>query len=142
MKGAGVESLTAKFLSFGGERVVTMSDPHPALLLDRGRIFPTERRRRVRGRRYQAHQNAALYYLNHLHFGRGEGLDLVSGYALHGGLWCPHTWLWNDRQVLETSGCPDLYFGFILNMEEVSEFVHRAVTNVLPWLRPVARRPA
>jgi hypothetical protein len=129
------EALRDKLLTIGGEAALAPREVDAATLLARGRLFPVEGRRRVRGRRHQAYQDVALQYLLRRHFGRGSSCSIGVGYALRGGCWCPHAWLLRGGRVLETCGRPDAYFGVVLDDEEAAAFLVRAVERITS-LRP------
>ncbi len=123
--------LESRLLGLGGERAVMLPDPPPGVLLERGRVFATFGRRRVRGRRHDAHTNAAMHYLLRRHFGRVGACHLATGYALFDGLWCGHSWCWHANGVLETAGRPSMYYGIILDADEAARFVWRQAARVL-----------
>src|SRR4051794_31702058 len=78
-------------------------------LLERGRVFKKYQARLRPGVPHRCHQNAALGYLAGLV--RGGPPEIVAGYGYCGGLWVPHSWLWDGRHVLETTVKLDLYYG-------------------------------
>src|SRR5262249_24743731 len=111
------KQLEVKLLAVDGDRGVEMPEPHLDILFERGQVFESAGSKRVKGKRNRCHGNAALHYMIQQHWGRGT-CDIVTGYAMHGGVWRQHSWLWNGNDVLETTCNPEVYFGAILNAIE------------------------
>jgi hypothetical protein len=109
--------LAAKLLSIGGEKVVFQgSDPHIEDLLDKGALFQEEVKLDI-GESNRCHTNAADIW--------GRDVDrfkLVTGYALAGKCWVPHSWVLDGDRLIETTTRRDVYFGIILEGEKALAF--------------------
>src|SRR5579859_3463389 len=130
IKTPGFEKLEEKLLSIGGERVVAMPEPHLDILLERGRVFSPAGSKKIRGIQHKCHQNVALHYARH-HIAGCRSCEIVSGYALHDGVWIQHSWAWDGARVIETTFVPDTYFGVVLTPQEAQIFIF---SNVMPML--------
>jgi hypothetical protein len=132
------ETLYAKLLAIGGERVVPMPDPHIDILLGRGEVFGNAAVKRVRGEPNRCHQNVALRHL----LSRGR-LKICTGYALsEDGLWRQHSWLHDGERVLETTVARRVYFGVRLDPVEAAPFVLGEVIPLLPGAQVFIERAA
>lgn len=122
-----------RLLAIGGERVVTLKDPHLPIILSRGQSFDAKRVKIKRGSPSRCHTNAALYYLAHFNGQTGyQRCEIARGYGLsRDGLWRQHTWLLADGQVIETTVRRIHYFGTILTAGEAVEFVLGEVSSRL-----------
>jgi hypothetical protein len=135
------EKLEAKLLALGGKEVL----PWPAFLtditLERGRIFDVAGRKHIAGVPNYCHHNSAVRYLHRHHFGGRGACHIATGYGLSDDLWMRHTWLWDDKRVVETTFDFSLYYGVILNDLEAARFSLHFIVDILPGgaeLPPVA----
>jgi hypothetical protein len=127
--------LVGRLLRFGGERVVTMEDD--PLFVQRinsaGVRFEGKRSKKIEGTQSRCHVNAAIYYLQfHNHQAYHKSCQIVSGYALAGGIWVQHTWLLIDGKIGETTSNREMYFGVVLTVKEASKFVVEQIVSMLP----------
>ena len=129
---SAIRDLRAKLLAIGGKRVIAQPEPHTALLLSKGKVFPRRGRKRLRREPFLCHRHACLLYAEHHARGRKGRLRIVRGYGLWGEAWYQHSWLWDGRRVVETNLTPDLYFGAVLNDDEALRFVFSQVMGALP----------
>jgi len=130
-KHSTIEELEKKLLGFGGDsfpRPEGFSDPHLDLLMSGGQIWKPWRVRRVEGVPHRCHGNAVVHYLWDRHFGC-RSRDIVTGYALSKGLWHQHSWLWDGRHIWESTSRRDLYFGVVLQGEDITRFVFVELIN-------------
>jgi hypothetical protein len=133
---SALTKLEGTLLAIGGQKAIELPAPYPDIVLARGRVFGPEGRRRVRGRPHCGPRNVALFYAMHHAFDLGDIYEIATGYALcKGGVWLPHSWLWDGDHITEMSRPPQCYFGAILEPTEVVRFV---LTHVIPML-PGAR---
>jgi len=63
-----------------------------------------------------------VHFLWDRHFGCGTK-KIVTGYALAGGFWHQHSWLWDGQYIWEGTERRDLYFGAILQGDGLFRFV-------------------
>ena len=122
---AAIDDLEEKLLSLGGQtfpRPEGFFDPDLDLILLAGQVWKPRRIRRIEGVPHRCHANAILHFLWDQHFGSGSK-QIVTGYAVTGGLWHQHSWLWDGRHVWEGTGRRDLYFGAILQGDYLTRFV-------------------
>jgi hypothetical protein len=90
------EKLETRLRALGGEKVLAGPEPHPGILLARGRAFEPKGRKRARGRRHRCRQIAALRYAGHHALARPGACEIVTGYGLgRDGWWFSHSWLWD-----------------------------------------------
>jgi hypothetical protein len=138
---ADVERLRSRLLANGGTRVVLPleADPHLVLVAREGQLWRL-RRRRTHGEANLCHdQSAALWWST-----RGKA-QVVTGWALHrDGLWRPHSWCVEGRQIIETT--PNTfrrYFGVALNAKEAFRMLamlgHRSVMRLVTRGAPPSR---
>jgi hypothetical protein len=107
-------------------------------LIDKGRTFPVQMIRRVKGRTRECHSNSAIHYLCRQQFGR-PGYNICAGYTLTDeALWIQHAWLFNakTRTILETTRIDGLiYFGVVLQGKHLTEEIVFSLLEILPvWL--------
>jgi hypothetical protein len=138
----GFEKLEAKLLAVGGQSMVALPDPHLQLVLERGRVFPTEGRKRIRGEPHRCHANTALEYLASHHLGYRDRCEIAVGYALGGGDWWQHAWGWDGRRILESIRGFEAYFGAVLEPAEAIRFVLSQLLPTLPGWAAVNERIA
>jgi hypothetical protein len=113
------QQLINKILSLGGNSV-TMPSIEEDLdeLLVRGRLSQFDSIRMMVGRPSQCHENSALLWDKNR-----NAVTIVTGYALHGGMWYQHTWCERkDGVLVETTAEREAYFGFELTPEECEKF--------------------
>jgi len=125
-------ALQAKLRSIGGTGVEPVpDDPHIELLLRRGRVMGGKPCKMVRGRPSQCHYNAAARYVADFH-----KYHIVTGYGLSAddGLWRSHSWLWDEKRIVETTAERDIYFGVVLDNFEAAAFVFMLLDHVLPGM--------
>jgi hypothetical protein len=132
--------LQAKLLSLGGDRIDPRPHPFQDALLERGEIFPVERRKIVRGYPSRCHQNAALYYTKWYVSEQAGDCAIVTGYALGDGFWRMHAWIWDGRRIIDTNDFHEVYFGVLLSEEEAVEFMFSALISLLPGFPGFRRR--
>jgi len=119
------QQLQEKLLAIGGVQVVPMPDPTLNVLLQRGRVFQTTKRKLLKGPYHHCHQIAAVEYAKHQLYGRAC-IEIVTGYALdkqEDGYWRQHSWLWDGQRVIEPNTEPCLYYGVISNPVEAARHV-------------------
>ncbi len=74
----------------------------------------------------RCHSNCALFYRNYVEDNSEEEISIVTGWALsNNNVWYQHTWimLLDDAVLIETTEKRKLYYGFILNYEQIQEFL-------------------
>jgi hypothetical protein len=110
-------AVAGKLLAVDGKTVVWQEpDQHAHLLATRGRLWPGPVVR-VEGEPCHCHTNAADLW------GRDvEGTQLVTGYALSGGVWVQHSWVVADEAIFETTLRRKRYFGVALDKAEATAF--------------------
>lgn len=109
-------------LSFGGSQALIHSvDDDLPKILSRGQLWgPTSQM--MKGRQSQCHENSALLWESNQ-----DKLFLATGYALSDdGIWREHSWCILPKprsiKVIETTEPRELYFGFVLTLDETMEF--------------------
>src|SRR5262249_35444299 len=107
------KALESRLLAIGGSRVQRLHDLDCRFLLEHGRQFETEERRKIRGCRRRCHHSVALNFAWRALSGRYPW-EIVTGYALHTGSWVRQSWLWEGTCVLETTADFERYYGVIL----------------------------
>jgi hypothetical protein len=125
--------LDAHLLAFGGQEVFHASEPHPDILLARGRPFPTTNRTRLKGPGHAGLRVLALAYSTHHVLDCAGTCELVRGYRLSkGGVWVPHVWAWDGSRVLDVQADAVAYFGAVLTADEAAAFVSGSIMPHLP----------
>jgi len=107
------QQLQDKLLSLGGVKVVPLPAPNLNILLQRGQVFQTTKRKLLKGLASHCHQVAAVEYARQQLFGNSS-TEIVMGYALDrhvDGYWRQHSWLWDGKRVIEPTYEPCLYYG-------------------------------
>lgn len=115
-----LQLLEAKLLPLGGERVVWLGfDEDLDKILERGRVFAGEGATVEQGAPSQCHSNVARLWDE-------DSNAICTGYALSDdGLWRQHSWLLaSDGTIVETTEPRTLYFGFVLEGDEASDFFY------------------
>jgi hypothetical protein len=117
----GWDELWIKLKQHGGEMISPQREPEDAVewMISDGRIFDTTRIKFQIGKIGGCHENSARIWV------ASEELQLVRGYALGGGLWHQHSWLWNPvtGELIETTMQHDKYFGTILEGDQNPMFI-------------------
>lgn len=136
---SSIKALERKLLSLGGQqfpRPEGFAEPDLDLILTTGQLWKSWRVRRFAGVMHRCHANASVYYLEDRHFGPGR-MQIATGYALAGGMWHQHSWLWDGRHIWEGTDRRELYFGAILEGERLTRFVFGTLiaSKLLPWRR-------
>lgn len=113
------QPLKEKLLAIGGWAVCArVLDLDVFKIIYRGRKFPGKSKT-IRGEPSQCHSNVA-----HLYFELPNS-SIVTGYALsRDGMWRQHSWLLHNNTVIETTLKRIQYYGFVLDIDEVEEFVN------------------
>lgn len=114
------ETLEAKLLAIGGERVVPQVEPHLDMLVARGvkfagksishKLTPSS-----------CHSNTAFLHMTN----KPGTFAIVTGWALtkNDGLWRQHTWgRYMESVTIETTVKRSKYFGVILTDDEAQHF--------------------
>jgi hypothetical protein len=104
------QQLQDKILSHGGEHVCWLGDePHLELLLQSGKEFdrPIER---IPDEEDECHRNTAKLWAE-----ADDQTQIVTGYALIGDVWVPHSWLRYDDHEADTASARERYFGVVLD---------------------------
>lgn len=120
--GAQIEKLRSGLLKFGGSfTLIPGMEEDLEKLIARGQLWGATGKM-LRGAQSQCHSNSALAWESNQ-----DKLFLATGYALsEDGLWRQHSWCINPRprsvQVVETTVERQLYFGFVMTLEETIEF--------------------
>ena len=113
--------LEARLLGIEGEAVVLRSEPDLEKILSRGEVRNGKGARIGKGMPNGCHENSAAYYDEH----RGE-VSIMTGFALsNDGIWRQHSWLIENKieQIIETTVCRSLYYGFKMTDDEAEGFV-------------------
>jgi hypothetical protein len=123
--------LNADLLSVGGQQVVASSDAE--ILLKRGRPFPTEDRKQLKGPRHAGPRALALAYVTPYALDRAGTCQLVKGYCLcKRGVWVPDVWAWDGSRVLDVKVDAVACFGAVLTADEAAAFVLASIMPHLP----------
>jgi len=112
-----------KLLSIGGKRVVEVYEEDLDKLLERGKVIAGKPRLITKGMQpSRCHQNSVYYHDKHIE--KKPDLKIVTGWGLSedDGLWRQHTWLVNRNEIIETTVIRQVYFGFVLEGEELDDF--------------------
>lgn len=114
--------LVGPLVAFGGEFALVPSlEEDLDYLLKRGQLWGATGKM-MPGAPGQCHMNSALLWE-----ANQDKLFLATGYALSDdGLWRPHSWCIHPGKtkpsVIETTVKRELYFGFVMNLEETLRF--------------------
>lgn len=110
-------------LKFGGQHtLVPPLEEDMKKLLHRGQLWgPTNKI--MKGRQSQCHENSCLCW----EANQDKSIFLATGYALSDdGLWRQHSWCVNPRarsiHVIETTEKRELYFGYVMTLDETLDF--------------------
>lgn len=93
-------------------------------ILARGQLWAGHNLKMMRGAPNQCHSNSCLL----LEANQDKPVFLATGYALSekGGMWRQHSWCVQAKprgaRILETTEPRELYFGFVMTLEETLEF--------------------
>ena len=110
------DELAARLLALGGEKVIWMEPQQMGTqLLESGKeiSLPVEERR---GKRNNCHGNAARIWGTNI-----RKYQLVNGFALHGCIWRPHSWVVSNDKLIETTVPAERYYGVALDLETATE---------------------
>lgn len=116
--------LKEKLLSLGGNNVKETYEEDVDKLLSNGILFDGKSKL-VKMRQSNCHTNCAIFYQNYSKEHSKEAIKIVTGWALSTDqTWYQHSWLYltKNKIIIETTLKRIMYFGFILNDEETSEF--------------------
>jgi hypothetical protein len=111
------------FVRFGGEEVCIPSlEDDLSKILSRGTLWPGHGAKRMPGRPSQCHENSCLCWE-----ANQDRLFVATGYALSDdGMWRQHSWCVAPKgkgvTIIETTEPRELYFGFVMDLEETLDF--------------------
>jgi hypothetical protein len=123
--------LDRKLLALGGVRVSHREhdDQYAESVLARGSIYTLPVKPR-KGRFGFGHSNAAKIWEKNV-----KKYQLVVGYVLKNGVWSPHSWVVDGKQLHDPSDPAEQYFGVPLSEKEAIQFWF---THYLPDYYPGA----
>lgn len=111
--------LRNKLLGYGGEEVVPNKEPDLEMILRRGSILQPIEILNYNMQDSQCHRNSRLLYLDD-----SSVTDIGTGWALSGdGLWRQHSWAMRGDELVETTQNRELYYGIILEGDELDQFI-------------------
>lgn len=116
--------LRERLLSFGGEAVCfSFGEPDIEGILSYGQLWHGYGAEKRRGQMCRCHENAASLFSQY-------GYRVCTGYALSDdGMWRQHSWCIEKRprstKIIETTESRVLYFGYVLDNEDLRAFLCR-----------------
>lgn len=111
--------LRNELLTHGGVEVVPNKEPDLELILQKGNIIKPIEILNYNMRDSQCHRNARALYLDD-----ASVTDVGTGWALsEDGLWRQHSWAMRGDELVETTQDRELYYGVILQGEELEQFI-------------------
>lgn len=111
--------LRNELLSHGGVEVVPNKEPDLELILEQGDIIKPIEVLNYNMQDSQCHRNARALYLDD-----ASVTDVGTGWALsEDGLWRQHSWAMRGDELVETTQDRELYYGVILQGEELEQFI-------------------
>lgn len=93
------EDLEKLLLSNGGSDMIYGRDTVEEMesIITKGKLYDPETVKRIRMRPNQCHANSAeLSY-------RKKSYKVITGYAMHDGVWISHSWVYNDAPYKRTT---------------------------------------
>jgi len=112
--------LTRFLVAIGGVAACVNLEEDAEKIMSRGKMFRGYNARMMRGEPSNCHANSVRLFLNNT-----KTLELCTGYAMsRDGVWRQHSWCFarKSKIVVETTTRRVLYFGFILNRDEMEHF--------------------
>lgn len=117
-----MEILKNILLKIDGLKVIkgTNSENEIDNLIKAGKLYTTNNLKLYKGGMFpnQCHRNSAILTQ------KKKSYKLISGYALSNSTWVCHSWLFNGRNIIETTFGRDLYYGYELKGNLLNEFIN------------------
>lgn len=111
--------LRNRLLKEGGEEVVPNKEPDLEILLNQGHVIQPIEVLNYNMQDSQCHRNARALYLDD-----ASVTDIGTGWALSDdGLWRQHSWAMRGDEIVETTQDRVLYYGIILEGDELERFI-------------------